>query len=349
MQDIAPFSAPDNISAQAATSASIFSRHAVRFVFLGYSPIPRVRCDGAGKPGIKGWSDYCERQGSNAELRQWAAIHGADIALATGYGGLLVIDVDTTDPAILAAVRRALPHCTVARFGSKGFALLARHADGPCKGFNIYSADEARNSPLVEVLGLGRNITVPPSIHAKTGQPYQWIVPESAEVSPHGLPPLSELPVVTAADLERLREALAPWARKPREPKKRAEGTAPTDDKRLQAYAEEGLRRATADLAGLREGRPTALFRAVCGLGWAVRHKFISERDFADAFISACKQNGLKLKVGLCAVEASISSGLSYSENDPKPELEDRPLRQGPKSRFHDLRRKRQQGRRAAR
>ena len=243
----------------------IFSRHAPHLISAGYSPFPRVRRDGEAKPGIKGWSDLCGRQPTAAELRQWAAIRDADISLATGCGGLLAIDVDTDNPQVLEAVQRALPHCNIARFGSKGFALLVRYADGPCKGFNVYSADEARKSPLVEVLGLGRNCTIPPSIHAKTGRPYQWIDPATGEPPLHDeppfddeLPPLSELPVVSADDLEKLCLELTPFSRKPREPRKRAaEGACRPDDKRLQAYAE----------AGLGRQRPTLPGRGKAGLG----------------------------------------------------------------------------------
>jgi hypothetical protein len=55
-------------------------------------------------------------------------------------------------------VRKALPHCIVARRGSKGFVLLVRQADGPQKTINVYRADEARKDPLVEIMGIGRSI-----------------------------------------------------------------------------------------------------------------------------------------------------------------------------------------------
>lgn len=209
-----------SLSSNCGSSPSTFAACAPGLLELGYSPLPRIVRDNHGQPAVKGWSDLCERLPTEHELRQWSSIAAADIALACGFDGLVAIDVDTEDAEILAAVTRALPRCTVARRGSKGFALLCRHADGPQRIANIYSADQPRKSPLVEIMGVGRNIAIPPSLHAKIGRPYRWIDPASGN-SRDGdweLPPLNELPLFTNEDLQRLREALAPWSRKPKPP-----------------------------------------------------------------------------------------------------------------------------------
>lgn len=256
---------------------------------------------------------------------------GRDLSLACGFGGLIAIDVDDDDPAILAAVRKALPHCVVVRRGSKGFVLLVRHADGPQPTLNIYRADEPRRDPLVEFMGLGRSIAIAPSIHAKTGKPYIWIDPATGHPRPADwqLPALADLPIVTAADIERLIAALKPWSRKPKPPRPKAEGPAPVltsaTEKRYRAWALAGLERATAGLAALRDGRPSELFRAVCELGWAVAHRVITEGELTNAIFAACEANGLAARDGRRAIEASILSGLRHSEHDPLPQLEDRP------------------------
>ncbi len=134
---------------------TVFARYAPGLVQAGYSPLPRVIRRGHGRPAVTGWSDYCERPLNAQELEQWSGIADADISLACGFGGLTVIDVDDDDPQILAAVRVALRQCTVARFGSKGFALLCRHVNGPQPTHNVYRADETRKDPLVEVMELG--------------------------------------------------------------------------------------------------------------------------------------------------------------------------------------------------
>lgn len=307
--------------AAAKDNRSLFARHAPGLIEKGYSPVPRNA--GKGRTDRPGWSDFCGRQASPEELREWLRIPGADIVLACGFGGLVAVDVDDTRPEILDAVRGALPHCTVARFGSKGFALLCRHVDGPQHMGSIYAADEQRKSPLVELMGLGRVITVPPSRHAKTGKSYLWIDPATGEprADDWGLPPLHELPAIDDSDLQRLREALAPWSRKPKPPRPLPEGPAPVlnsaSEKRYRAYALKGLNDAAATLAGLSEGRPSELFRAVCSLGWAVAHGVLSEVEFTAAFANACQQNGLVSRNGRHAIEASIRSGLGRAENDP--------------------------------
>jgi hypothetical protein len=182
---------------------TIFAAFAPGLIELGYSPLPRIIKDGHGRPAPKGWSGCCDRQPSAEEIAEWSRIKGADISLACGFGGLIAIDVDTDDPGILAAVIAALPHCVVARRGSKGFALLCRHTDGPQPTINIWSADEARKSPLVEIMGLGRSIAIPPSIHHRTGERYEWIDPATMKPRPAGwqLPALAGLPVVTGGDI----------------------------------------------------------------------------------------------------------------------------------------------------
>ena len=318
------------------TTQNIFAINAPGLILHGYSPLPRIIKDGHGRPAVKSWSDLCEVQPGKSQLEDWASIPGADLSLACGFRGLVAIDVDDDRPEILAAVRKALPQCSVARRGSKGFVLLARHADGPQQTINVYRAEGARKDPLVEIMGIGRSIAIPPSIHAKTGMPYQWIDPGTGKPHPAEwlLSAHAELPVITVTDIERLIAALAPWSRKPRPPRAKANGPAPvlTDaaTKRYHAYAQKGLADATAELAALTEGRPTELFRAVCSLGWAVAHGVLGEIEFEDAFIEACEQNGLADREGLRAIEASIASGLRRSANDPLPLLSDRPREKEP-------------------
>jgi putative DNA primase/helicase len=310
---------------------TVYAVYAPGLVDKGYSPVPRIIKDGHGRPTVKGWSDYSERQPSEEEIAAWSRIKGADISLACGYGGLIAIDVDTDDPEILAAVIAALPHCIVARRGSKGFVLLCRRADGPQKTLNIYRNDEARSDPLVEIMGLGRVIAIAPSIHAKTGKPYQWIDPATGKPHPADwqLPRVDKLPLYTNENQERLIAALKPWSRKPKTPRPKAEGPAAvltdTTQKRYRTYALAGLERATAGLAALRDGRPTELFRAVCGLGWAVAHRVLTEAEFMNAFATACETNGLAARDGRRAIEASIHSGLQKAAHNPLPQLEDRP------------------------
>ena len=92
-------------------------------------------------------------------------------------------------------------------------------------------------------MGVGRSIAIPPSIHHKTGNAYRWIDPGTGEAraADWELPPLDELPVIDDGDLERLREALEPWSRKPKPPQPPLDGPAPilssATARRYRAYA----------------------------------------------------------------------------------------------------------------
>jgi hypothetical protein len=255
------------------------------------------------------------------------------IALACGYGApdlgkLVAIDADTSEQAILAAALGALPQCRVARFGSKGWALLTRYqGEGDGRFAHIYQGEGRERRPLIEIKGMGQNITVPPSIHAKTGKPYIWINPAGGEPAFEGIPYLRELPIIGDGDIARLRQVMIDggWATPPRPaPEPRANFDAEKIPKgRYEAWYRAGLRNARDELAGLREGggRPTVLFQRVCALGASVHHGIIPLPDFEAAFLDACDRNGLSGREGRHAILATIGSGLRLAADDGLPDL----------------------------
>ena len=72
---------------------NIFAIHAPNLIACGYSVLPRIIKDGHGRPAVKSWSDWCEKQPGKPQLER-ARIPGADISLACGFRGLVAIDVD---------------------------------------------------------------------------------------------------------------------------------------------------------------------------------------------------------------------------------------------------------------
>ena len=316
---------------------STFAVCAPGLLELGYSPLPRIVRDNHGQPAVKGWSDLCERLPTEHDLRQWSSIAAADI----------------TWPAVSAVSSRSMsipktgnPQCRDAdapALHSRAARLQGFRASLPPRGWSAahcqhLSSDEARKSPLLEIMGVGRNITIPPSQHAKTEQPYHWIDPTSgnSRAGDWIFPPLNELPLITNEDLKCLREALAPWSRKSKQPRPTADGPAPTlnsvTEKRYRAYALAGLERARAEMATLKEGRPSELFRSVCALGWSVATGVIGEPEFTAAYLNACRNNGLLAREGQRAIEASIRSGLERAANDPLPHLEYREAHKRPQA-----------------
>lgn len=305
-----------------AAPPSIFAQMAQRYFDLGYSPIARFRKPEPERDGWPmAWSDYCDAPASPDLVRSWGRNENAQIAVCTGFNNLFVPEADTNDPKILAAILEALPQCRIARFGSKGFALLARYEGEEKRIPSIYTGLNSEKRPLVEFKWRGHNITLPPSIHRSTAEPYYWFDPHTGKRFVE-CPAVDELPVITDADLDRLRTALKPWTTPPRG-RERSNGFDPTKvpKSRYEAWYRAGLRNAQSQLSGARDGRPTMLFRSVCALGAGVHHGFIPKFEFEGAFLDACDVNGLSGREGRHAILATIESGLRWAENDELPDL----------------------------
>jgi hypothetical protein len=303
---------------QKSVANGAFAACALEAIALGYSPIP-IR-PGSKRPALAGWSDLCDRapdfQQIKAWLRRWPS---AGVAVAGGFGGLIIVDIDTIDGAQQEAIARALPNPGAVRVGKKGAALFYRWAgDGaaPSRSFRGQGG-----CVLVDVIGHGRACVIPPTIHKDTGRPYHWTAPDA------GLPPLQDLPPLTPDDLAALERALEPWTPRPKPLRVAtpAELAALPSDKRLQAYAEIALRREAEQLGAVQAGgRNQALFAAACKLGWAVHHRVVGLGDFEGALLGGCERNGLVKEEGRSACLATIRSGLHRAANDPPPMLEER-------------------------
>lgn len=157
-----------------------FAESATRLITNGYSPIPIAK--GTKRPFLKGWSRLCETTLTADEIAEIAAQHpDAGIGVATGYGGLIGIDIDVDDPEVHRAVRRAIGEGGCPRRGSKGFCSFFRLADdqpAPTRQFR----------GLIDVLGHGRCAIIPPTRHP-SGTDYAWLTSATLfSVALHQLP-----------------------------------------------------------------------------------------------------------------------------------------------------------------
>lgn len=184
------------------TPAAIFAEAAPAHWAAGLPVIPlkppNWSGSGAGKaPIIEQWARYCREMPSEEEQAEWLGrFSGCNIGVALGpCSGLCAIDIDTSDPAIIVAIEKALPPSAWRRVGAKG-AVLAYRWSGQ-RSFQL--KNEA--GVIVEFLADGRQIAVPPSIHPKTGQPYAASRPL--------LDALTELIPLPDNVEEQLRDALA--------------------------------------------------------------------------------------------------------------------------------------------
>ena len=147
----------------------IFAETAPAYYAAGLPVIPLV--PGQKKPIPKGWTKYGETGVDPATQEQWLASYpNANIGLALGKAsGLCAVDVDGLDVAtagrVLAALELVMPW---RRVGAKGFVVLCKWRDG-LKSFQVKAPD---GSVLIELLGPGRQVVLPPSIHPGTARPY---------------------------------------------------------------------------------------------------------------------------------------------------------------------------------
>jgi hypothetical protein len=122
---------------------------------------------------------------------------------------LVAIDIDTDDPEIADALRRALPATPAKKKGARGETWFYR---GP----GVPSRDWVTDGGKVQIIGPGRQTVLPPTIHPDLQRPYRWTGLETLE----DLRP-RDLPLLPVDVIDRIDAALAPFgftAPEPREP-----------------------------------------------------------------------------------------------------------------------------------
>jgi hypothetical protein len=137
---------------------------------------------------IKNWSQYSLTLPSEEDVYKWEKTKG-NIGIVLGPASNLVcLDIDTDDQAVLDAC----PRSPVVRRGMKGEARFFKYTK------NIISEGI---DGVLDILSIGCQVVVPPSIHPDTKLPYRWITPDTLEnFDQNDLPELdlAFLPIVEA-------------------------------------------------------------------------------------------------------------------------------------------------------
>lgn len=135
---------------------------------------------------LSGWSKYHDYLPPLETIGDWCVKYPYhNIGLVLGkQSDITVVDVDSEDPAIVAAIESILPPTLWKRVGRKGYAAAYRW-----NGKRSRRIDDINGVRLVEVLSTGTQIVLPPSIHPDTGLPYTANA-DLLEVYPH----LTKLP-----------------------------------------------------------------------------------------------------------------------------------------------------------
>jgi len=120
-------------------------------------------------PDINQWSMFGSRMPTDIEMQHWLhSFPKGNIGLPFGpTSGLCAIDIDTEDQDLVNAILDILPKTPWVRIGKKGMG-LAYKFEGQ-KNFKLRGAD---GGMIMEFLGLGNQMVMPPSIHPDTQLPY---------------------------------------------------------------------------------------------------------------------------------------------------------------------------------
>ncbi len=145
----------------------IFETYAPLYYAAGLPVIPlRPRNK---MPDLTGWTQYGSRMPNEMEQIDWlASFPKGNIGLPLGpASGLCMIDIDTEDEGLIETILEILPPSPWKRVGKKGMALAYRFQQQ--RNFKLRGPD---GEMILEFLGLGNQVVLPPSIHPETQQPY---------------------------------------------------------------------------------------------------------------------------------------------------------------------------------
>jgi hypothetical protein len=161
-----------NGSGHTQAGANAFGLCAPLLLRNGYSPVPIE--PGGKRPlgAISDWNRLRIRPLTEAEIADIATNNpNAGLGVLGGYRGLVPIDIDTDDRAILAAINGVVPDYLVAKRGRRGVTVFYRDPKGIIEPRKLRKAD---GSIILEILTTGQ-VVIPPTIHPETQRPYQWV------------------------------------------------------------------------------------------------------------------------------------------------------------------------------
>ena len=162
-----------------------------------------VRVSGGTVSPPEKWQQWCNNVPSQKQYDEWlegpfrlGICPSVGLAMGKVYGvsnRLVCLDID--HPGLVACLSYLYPSPS-ARFGSKGIGLFYRVDKDSVEmkksqNFMVHG----RGTPAVEYLSTGRFTFIPPSIHRKTGNQYEWRGRPILNV-------LDQLPILTTKDLK---------------------------------------------------------------------------------------------------------------------------------------------------
>lgn len=191
---------------------SPYARVGADLVDMGYHAIPVL--PGSKRPGSMShgkwygdmdWSRFCDRLPTEIETSIWSRWPDAGVCVAIDHQ-LKVIDVDTDDMEIRAAIEAVIPEPLVKKKGQKGYSAFYRGSESIIsRPFSLVLAG-GFESRIIDLLAHGRQTVLPPTIHPDTQNAYEWITDDTLLDTP-----IEKLPELPDDIAQRLEDALRPF------------------------------------------------------------------------------------------------------------------------------------------
>lgn len=267
--------------------------------------LPAIPLRGKGAFTV-GWNRYCVELPDAATRAEWlGAYPDANVGLPLGpASGLCMLDVDTDDADVQKAIIDVLPFSPWARIGKKGMALAYRFTD--LANFKLKSDD----GMVCELLGLGNQLVLPPSIHPDTGKPYTANV-ELWQV----LDELQPLPIDIEEQLRRAITVAGIELKGRTTVSASSRGAGSSGQKsRFHRWLADKLKKAKAEVSGTPEGdRSNSLIREASLLA---RHVAAAGEEWA---FYADELAGVALQIGLepHEIAGTLARAWAYGSEDP--------------------------------
>ena len=173
-----------------------------QLIVNGHSPLPVL--PGTKRPACNQWSAACDEPLPAAIRERFARTSDPyGIGVALGFNGVVAVDIDVEDRAIVTALRSVLPQTPVKKRGKKGDTGFYRLDGTTSRRFR-----DRDNRVVVELLARGCQTVIPPSLHPATGRSYEWI----GTATLFNLQ-AKELPELPNDIVDRIEVALSAWSR----------------------------------------------------------------------------------------------------------------------------------------
>lgn len=145
----------------------IFADTAPAYFAAGLPVIPLYRKEK--RPVPLDWSRYHDQPVEPEVQQNWLAGNAqGNIGLVLGkQSGIVMLDIDTEDEALIGVILDQLPKSPWKRIGQKGMVLAFRYS-----GTRTFRIKNEAGESICELLSERTQCVLPPSIHPKTGRPY---------------------------------------------------------------------------------------------------------------------------------------------------------------------------------